>query len=125
MYKKIELNISRYKAHKVWKKWKKDNPQKYEFIIKNGCSHCQTFKELHVHHIDGDRTNNCADNLQCLCRECHFQEHKHIRIVYLQNDITPLINQPKKEKKVVSPEEFIKDYQWIKGKWIKINQSNI
>lgn len=26
---------------------------------------------LHVHHIDGDATNNSEDNLQLLCPNCH------------------------------------------------------
>lgn len=26
---------------------------------------------LQVHHIDGDKTNNCLDNLQLLCLNCH------------------------------------------------------
>ena len=26
---------------------------------------------LHVHHIDGDRSNNCLDNLMLLCPNCH------------------------------------------------------
>ena len=26
---------------------------------------------LEIHHIDGDRTNNCVDNLMILCPNCH------------------------------------------------------
>jgi len=28
---------------------------------------------LEVHHIDGNRTNNCLDNLKLLCLNCHYQ----------------------------------------------------
>lgn len=31
--------------------------------------------ELHVHHIDKDRTNNDPSNLLTLCRECHTNLH--------------------------------------------------
>jgi len=30
---------------------------------------------LECHHIDKDRTNNAEDNLQLLCRNCHFAIH--------------------------------------------------
>ena len=28
-------------------------------------------RELHVHHIDSNSTNNTLDNLMCLCQKCH------------------------------------------------------
>ena len=43
------------------------------------CECCQNSEwlnqpiNLQVHHIDGDKTNNCLDNLQLLCLNCHSQ----------------------------------------------------
>ena len=30
-----------------------------------------------THHIDGDKTNDDDDNLQCLCKLCHKKKHPH------------------------------------------------
>lgn len=30
---------------------------------------------LHIHHKDEDKTNNCIDNLEYLCPNCHSQKH--------------------------------------------------
>lgn len=41
------------------------------------CENCQNTEwlnkpiNLQVHHIDGDKTNNCLENLQLLCLNCH------------------------------------------------------
>lgn len=32
------------------------------------------------HHKDGDKTNNHFDNLECLCKICHSEEHPHYPI---------------------------------------------
>lgn len=32
---------------------------------------------LHVHHLDHDRSNNSLDNLQVLCVSCHKKVHNH------------------------------------------------
>ena len=66
--------------------------RKYEQPLKGGallkplielrghkCECCQNSEwlnqpiNLQVHHIDGDKTNNCLDNLQLLCLNCHSQ----------------------------------------------------
>lgn len=35
------------------------------------CQHCGQRPSQHIDHIDGDRTNHAASNLQALCRSCH------------------------------------------------------
>lgn len=39
------------------------------------CETCGDVEDLVVHHVNGDRTNNSADNLQTLCRGCHVRHH--------------------------------------------------
>lgn len=41
------------------------------------CSH--NHGDLHVHHKDGDRSNNQVWNLEALCTNCHTKEHPHMR----------------------------------------------
>jgi hypothetical protein len=52
----------------------------YKTISKNTtnkiCSLCQTNKNIEMHHIDGDRTNNTLTNLTTICRCCHMRIHK-------------------------------------------------
>jgi len=35
------------------------------------CYHCKKTKDLHIHHIDEDRTNNDPSNLRYVCNRCH------------------------------------------------------
>ena len=35
------------------------------------CESCGLTRRLHVHHIDGDFTNESLSNLQTLCTHCH------------------------------------------------------
>lgn len=44
------------------------------------CSH--DHKLLHVHHINGNKQDLRQTNLIALCRECHMQEHPHMRNLY-------------------------------------------
>lgn len=44
------------------------------------CSH--DHKLLHVHHINGNKQDLHQTNLIALCRECHIQEHPHMRNLY-------------------------------------------
>lgn len=44
------------------------------------CSH--DHKLLHVHHINGNKQDLRQTNLIALCRECHTQEHPHMRNLY-------------------------------------------
>jgi len=39
------------------------------------CALCLSNDSLHVHHIDGDRTNNDMENLVTLCERCHNRIH--------------------------------------------------
>lgn len=47
---------------------------------------------LTIHHIDGIRTNNSQDNLECVCANCHMIRHLHLKDgiwVYNPNVLTP------------------------------------
>ena len=37
----------------------------------SACEACGETRKLHVHHCDGDQTNNDPTNLQTLCQYCH------------------------------------------------------
>lgn len=39
------------------------------------CRICGAEEYLHVHHRDGDRTNDAAENLITLCERCHRRVH--------------------------------------------------
>lgn len=36
-------------------------------------------KQLHLHHLDGDRTNNKEDNILVVCRSCHSKLHDNVK----------------------------------------------
>lgn len=80
-----------YEGCHRWQKGERSSPET-EFKYKNGsgyrhllkrgilkqkCRNCQVVNllRLHVHHIDGDRTNNAIDNLMVLCRKHHLPIH--------------------------------------------------
>jgi hypothetical protein len=47
---------------------------------------------LTIHHIDGNRSNNSQDNLECVCANCHMIRHLHLKDgvwVYKSNSLTP------------------------------------
>jgi len=44
-----------------------------------GCRNCGTAENLHVHHVDQDRSNNDLDNLLTLCAGCHARHHNDLR----------------------------------------------
>jgi hypothetical protein len=39
------------------------------------CQRCPATEFLHAHHKDRDRDNNVIENGECLCRDCHAEEH--------------------------------------------------
>lgn len=39
------------------------------------CTHCSNPANIHCHHIDGVRQNNCIANGMCLCARCHTWWH--------------------------------------------------
>ena len=49
---------------------------------------------LCVHHIDGDRENNTAGNLEIVCSNCHIKRHlkfneKKKKWIYVSRYLTP------------------------------------
>lgn len=48
----------------------------YRQHIKSHCERCSSQRNLVVHHIDRERTNNDPDNLETICRSCHHAEHE-------------------------------------------------
>lgn len=47
----------------------------YRKYKKSNCEDCSGKKDLQVHHLDKDRTNNNQNNLRTLCRTCHWKYH--------------------------------------------------
>jgi len=61
--------------------------------LKNGCG-CgeKRIYLLTIHHIDGDRSNNSQDNLECVCGNCHLIRHLYFKDgswIYKSNALTP------------------------------------
>ena len=62
-----------YRAVKEGKRYI-DGGHKYR-INKNKCYFCQIDYNLHIHHVDKDKSNNNKDNLLILCSGCHARLH--------------------------------------------------
>jgi hypothetical protein len=62
-----------------------------------GCGETRKFL-LFVHHIDGDREHNVAENLECVCPTCHVIRHLHL-VKGMWSYCT----------KVLTPREYIKE----------------
>lgn len=56
----------------------KDGIGLYKKQRKSKCERCGSDNHLVVHHKDRNRHNNALNNLETLCRKCHFKEH-HIK----------------------------------------------
>jgi len=75
---KIEVDIFGYERD--WQKISREYRKKQNYK----CEHCSIQinnptdrRYLHTHHINGDKTNNRENNLECLCILCH--SYKDIR----------------------------------------------
>jgi len=53
------------------------------------CAWCDSDENVEVHHRDGDRNNNDADNLLPLCRDCHRGLHRS-GLGGLENELLPV-----------------------------------
>jgi len=63
--------------------WKCDRPNRIDNArarqlkrqqILTDCVRCGSAENIEIDHKDGDRHNNALDNLQCLCKDCHFDK---------------------------------------------------
>ena len=63
---------SEYPNHSLMKKIRK-----VKLIQTNGkCEDCgKKKKKLHVHHLDGTKTNHAINNLRVVCYKCHFDNY--------------------------------------------------
>ncbi|MGL6176996.1 MAG: HNH endonuclease, partial [Vibrionaceae bacterium] len=52
---------------------------------------------LHTHHINGNRTDNSAENLRALCADCHKKQPHHAH-VYVKHEDMLKINQLRREQ---------------------------
>ena len=48
-------------------------------FLTNRCANCGASQRLQAHHIDQNRANNCAKNIQTLCISCHAVHHHRAR----------------------------------------------
>lgn len=58
-YLSVKVNKKRYRVHRLV----------YEYFIGN------IPKGYHIHHIDGNKQNNCIDNLECISPSDHNKKH--------------------------------------------------
>lgn len=54
----------------------------YQQFKKSQCEECDSVDNLHVHHVDRDRTNNEISNLKTLCSKCHGKAHRGYRVAW-------------------------------------------
>ena len=69
----------------------RDLSRKYREAVDYRCQrcqvHCHTHQHLlHLHHRDGDRSNNARDNLRILCIECHMEQPYHSQMKRLDQN---------------------------------------
>ena len=77
---KILLKRKRRKENRKRRKSKMGDRQiakikSIEYGMSFVCEMCGSVKYINIHHKDGNEANNNRDNLQILCRKCHFLEH--------------------------------------------------
>lgn len=63
----------------------KDAPLKQALLMRSWkfrgpcCESCGATTNLHCHHVDENRHNICAENIQTLCGRCHATHHHRAR----------------------------------------------
>jgi len=73
-----------YRAYQKTPEWSKElSPSGLGDVVRLRaltlpCHKCESFPS-HIHHKDGDRTNNSLDNLVPLCRPCHHLLHSYFQ----------------------------------------------
>ena len=86
------ISSTNFCCRECWKEYiKSTGPAYYRKIKKKVCDTCGFIPynkcQLDIHHVDGDKTNNIADNLQTVCANCHRLIHYLIRENIECNDI--------------------------------------
>jgi len=58
------------------KEWKR---LRVEILARDGgrCTICGAENDLHIHHLDCNRTNDAPENLTALCERCHSRIHRY------------------------------------------------
>ena len=53
-----------------------------EFVMRRdgSCQMCKSVRQLHVHHIDGDRRHQVLENLVTLRASCHARLHRRAQV---------------------------------------------
>jgi len=76
-----DLNMYSADFSEVSRQMKKDAKFRCENIACDNAVGEGNYAALHVHHIDGDKSNNSRRNLKVLCVQCHASEpyHGHMR----------------------------------------------
>lgn len=67
----IEVDLDEQLPLRIWS-------QLVRWLAENICQDCEatgTVQEIHAHHIDENKKNNCLRNGVCLCSSCHARRH--------------------------------------------------
>ena len=59
---------------------------------------------LHVHHIDGNKGNNCRSNLKVLCAACHKQQPQHEAMFVSHSDMQEITRARQKSNIISDPD---------------------
>lgn len=79
------IDMTKKECYEIWNNWRRRNKEVYDKLLKE-CYFCEKKQQLTIHHIDGDKRNNNIENLQCLCKKCHFKAHKLFQIRYFVDE---------------------------------------
>ena len=110
----FKSSYTKDEAASIWKEWKQFNKEIYK-NLKEECRKCGVSSKLTINHIDGDKTNNLLNNLECLCWKCHKYIHNvTIGVIYRQEE--------NKVNCSFSCEwdvaELLERYEWKSKRWI-------